>query len=58
MSVAFRVNGRTVAVDRRAPFATRITARGFRTGRNLVRAGVSVRYDRLVTKDVRVSICG
>ena len=54
VSVAFRANGRTVAVDRRAPFATRIAAR---PARNLVRAAVTVRYDRLVTKDVRVSIC-
>ena len=32
-------------------------ARRFGRGQNLVRARVSVRFDRLVTKDVPISVC-
>jgi N-acetylglucosamine-6-sulfatase len=57
VGVSFRVNGRPVAVDRKAPFGLTIGARRFRRGQNLVRARVSVRFDRLVTKDVPISVC-
>ena len=57
VGVSFRVNGRTVAVDRKAPFEVTIARRRFRRGLNVVRARVSVRFDRLVTKDVPISVC-
>jgi hypothetical protein len=57
LQVAFQVNGKTVAVDTRRPFRVSLARRRFRAGANLVRARVSVRYDRLVTKDVAIRVC-
>ena len=54
LQVAFQVNGKTVLVDTRRPFRVSLARKRFRAGRNLVRARVSVRYDRLVTRDASV----
>jgi N-acetylglucosamine-6-sulfatase len=53
LAVSFRVNGRTVANDRRAPFAAVLAARRGA----VVRARVTVRFDRLVTKDAPAPAC-
>lgn len=57
LQVAFQVNGKTVLVDTRRPFRVSLARKRFRSGANVVRARVSVRYDRLVTKDVTIRVC-
>ena len=54
LSVAFQVNGKSVLVDRRRPFRVSLARKRFRRGANLVRARISLRYDRLVTRDALV----
>jgi N-acetylglucosamine-6-sulfatase len=51
LQVAFQVNGKSVIVDTRRPFRVSLARKRFRRGENLVRARISVRYDRLVTRD-------
>jgi N-acetylglucosamine-6-sulfatase len=50
LQVAFQVNGKTVRVDTRRPFRVSLARKRFRRGANVLRARVSVRYDRLVTR--------
>jgi hypothetical protein len=57
VAVSFRVNDRTIAVDRSAPFSATIGPSRFRAGVKLVRARVSFKYDRVVTKDLPLSVC-
>jgi arylsulfatase A-like enzyme len=54
LQVAFQVNGKTVRVDARRPFRISLARKRFRRGANLLRARISVRYDRLVTRDATV----
>jgi N-acetylglucosamine-6-sulfatase len=56
-AVRFELNGRAVGVATRAPFAVLLQHRLFRTGRNVVRARVEARFDRVVTKDVAIRVC-
>jgi arylsulfatase A-like enzyme len=55
--VVFQVNGHTVSSDARAPFRAFIPPAGFHYGRNIVRARISARVDRLLTKDVSLRVC-
>jgi N-acetylglucosamine-6-sulfatase len=57
LQVAFQVNGKTVRVDTRPPFRVSLAKKRFGRGANFLRARVSVRYDRLVTKDATVRGC-
>ncbi|HEX6701078.1 MAG TPA: sulfatase [Gaiellaceae bacterium] len=56
-AVTFELNGRTVAVARRAPFRVVVPHRRFHAGRNVVRARVEAQVDRLVTKDTTIRVC-
>jgi N-acetylglucosamine-6-sulfatase len=54
LQVAFQVNGKTALVDTSRPVRVSLARKRFRAGRNVVRAQVSVHYDRLVTRDASV----
>jgi hypothetical protein len=56
-AVAFRVNGRLVSTDARAPFRAVLPRSRFHGGHNVVRARIAAGVDRLVTRDVAVRIC-
>ena len=52
-AVTFFVNGRRAATDTRAPFRAKLRFKG----RSVVRARVSLAFDRLVTLDRSVRTC-
>ena len=54
LQVAFQVNGKTIFADTHRPFRVSLSRKRFRAGRNVLRARVSARYDRLVTRDALV----
>jgi hypothetical protein len=57
-AVRFEVNSRAVGVATGAPFAVLLPHRLFQAGRNVVRARVEAQFDRVVTKDVTIRVCG